>query len=504
MPRVIAARAEPARRLAARAAALPTPVAYAVAAAFQLLVFLPIAAARPLDPDEGVYALSAKLAAHGKLPYRDFLYPQMPLLPYVYGAWLRIAGTSWFALRTLSVLFAVGVGLLLFRHCRRWGLGAAVVAVVLYTVSSAVLGWMLVVKTYALSTLLLFAAFTLVGGGARRHWLWAGLLLGLAVDVRLLFVAVVPAFALTAFRGGGRLGSVARLAGGLALGLLPALVFLVLGPRRFWFDNLGSQSIRTSSGLVGDVGQKLHIVLSVLGLRAPEGVSGVQFLLLALAAVAAAAASLAVRRCLPLAFGIALLLALVSLLPTPTYVQYFCTLYPFLIVLAVGLGAELAARARQLGDRQLAAALALVAAVPLVLYVLAAPLDFYRYGPFAHASDNGIDLANRVTSIVDARTSPGEEVLSWWPGYLVGSHARPLVGTLPAPNEQAPVTPADARTYRLTLASELERTIRARRAPLIVYKQWLETTGARDWTPLIEQSGYRLVDTAGSARIYAR
>ena len=38
-----------------------------------------------LNRDEGWYTLSGQLAYHGSVPYRDFPYFQMPLVPYVFG-----------------------------------------------------------------------------------------------------------------------------------------------------------------------------------------------------------------------------------------------------------------------------------------------------------------------------------------------------------------------------------------------------------------------------------
>src|SRR5690242_9098459 len=84
----------------------------------QAAVLVPLAAYRFVDGDEGVYAYASRLAVHGRLPYRDFFYEQAPLLPYVYGAIGSLSGESWYALRGLSVAFAIVVGLLLFRFLR--------------------------------------------------------------------------------------------------------------------------------------------------------------------------------------------------------------------------------------------------------------------------------------------------------------------------------------------------------------------------------------------------
>lgn len=79
--------------------------------------------------DEGFYALAAKGVTQGMRPYRDFLYPQMPFLPYVYAAWFRIFGVSIEAGRALSVVLSVvGTGFMMASSRRLAGDAAAVVA----------------------------------------------------------------------------------------------------------------------------------------------------------------------------------------------------------------------------------------------------------------------------------------------------------------------------------------------------------------------------------------
>lgn len=82
-------------------------------------IFIAIARYRLVDGDEGFYLLAAKSVFHGKLLYRDFFYTQMPLLPYIYGLWLKIAGETWNSGRMLSSLLASLLGCLLYVHVTR-------------------------------------------------------------------------------------------------------------------------------------------------------------------------------------------------------------------------------------------------------------------------------------------------------------------------------------------------------------------------------------------------
>ena len=468
-----------------------TDVAVVVA---QALVFAPFAALRYVDGDEGDYTLSSQLVLDGERPYTDFLHTQMPLLPYVYGLWTAVWGESWYAARGLSVLFAIALGWLLFRHlAARHGTGLATAGLVLYVSSSLVLGWLTPVKTQALSTLLLFAAYVAVARAGAARWLLAGALVGLAIDTRLIYAAALPAFAWAAWRASG----VRRLGAGLALGLVPALVFLVLDPRRFWFDNLGYHAQRSENGLVGDFEQKAYVVANLLGMGTPDGAQP-QFLLLVLAAAAAAVVVRALTGRIPFALVVAAWLALASLLPTPTYAQYFVATVPFLIVGAIELAAAL--RARGGGAWRTVGARALVGAV--AVYALLAVADVGRY--LRDFADLRIGAVADVRNVVNAETQPGDEVLATWPGYLFGTHAVPVPGTenAYAAHEAAALSPAEARRYRLASADEIERMIESGRPRLVVVRLWHDLRPVPDYYGALRRGGYTHVGRIGTADVY--
>src|SRR5439155_1982761 len=140
------------------------PVVSGLLAILMAAVFVPMSFFRLIDDDEGAYLLVSRLVVEGRLPYHDFFYPQMFLLPYVYGAWMKLVGYSWYGARLLSAVFSVMLGLLVYRQtalvagARAWG----VLAVVLFTFSSLAFGWYPLIKTLVLPTLLLFAAYAIL------------------------------------------------------------------------------------------------------------------------------------------------------------------------------------------------------------------------------------------------------------------------------------------------------------------------------------------------------
>lgn len=84
---------------------------------FAAAVFVSLAAFHvcwgQMTQDEGFFALAARNVLHGMKPYRDFLFLQMPLLPYVYACWFAVFDPSILAGRILSAIFgAASVGLI--------------------------------------------------------------------------------------------------------------------------------------------------------------------------------------------------------------------------------------------------------------------------------------------------------------------------------------------------------------------------------------------------------
>jgi hypothetical protein len=459
-------------------------VTYARSAAVfaaQALVFGPLVVFRFLDGDEGVYAYASRLALHGHVPYRDFFYEQMPLLPYVYGAWIRLFGESWYGARSLSALAAAATGALLYVHVeRRLGGWAALAATCLYALSGLVFGYFTIVKTFALASLFLFGAYVLVET-RRPRWLAAGLLVGLAVDTRLVFAAAIPAFAVLAARRRG----LPSFGGGLAAGLVPSAVFLALSPHNFVFDNLRYHGEKSSHGLVGEPVQKLRIAANLVGFGSADHALGVQFALLLLAS--AAALWLLRGR---FAAALAVSLGVASFLPTPTYVQYFCVVVPYLVLLAV----ELAARWPRAALAGLAA-YAAVGAVALVHDVQTSPL-----------LKPSVASVERVSDALEERTLPGETVLAGWPGYLFGTHAQAVSGYTNqfAPVAAAKISPHEARRVHVLSEPALEALIRRRVPRFVVARNWVTSPPFADWDAVLLRSGYHVVAEVETARIYVR
>jgi hypothetical protein len=463
---------------------------------------VPLATWGLVDNDEGYYGLAAKLTLDGEVPYRDFLYLQMPLLPYAYGLWMQVFGFSLEAGRALSVIFALALGALICRHAtiRFSSLWVGALAVTLFASTRLVSTWYSTLKTYALSTLLLFAAFALLDGeaGTRtpRRWLATGVLVGLAIDVRLIFVVTVPAFAglLWQLPSATRSRAAGQGLAGLAAGLVPSLILLIAAPSQFVFGNIGWAAVRSEGGLIGDLSQKLDTIGAALGQW--------QFVVLLVLAAIAVAIRAATRRPPPLAFWLAVALGFASLLPTPTYTQYFCTTVPFLIFTSLELVPAIRARLTRPGGSRYRSWVLAGASVLAFAFVWDAArlIDSTHRLNTEHTAFDSVTRSSTaaLADVIDHRTAPGERVLAFRPLYIFLSHAKPVPGfendVAPVVVQNGDISDADAKRLKLITNEELEALIAGHGVRLIVGPGDSRLTwgsAGRPWESIVRHAGYR-------------
>jgi hypothetical protein len=487
-------------------------IVYGSLAILMAALFVPISVFRLVDGDEGTYLLVSRLVAEGQVPYHDYFYPQMFLLPYVYGGWLKVVGYSWYAARALSACFSIALGLLLYRQvahltgARTWG----VLAAVLFTFSGLAFGWYPLIKTFVLPTLLLFGAYTVVSVRSRWKWVVAGFLFGLSVACRVYVLAVIPAFLLEMYLTErdhrARLWQLVRFTIGAVVALIPAELFFLIDPATFIFNIVGAQLIRTDYQSESWWAQKMTQPLS-LAIRY-EGATSVQFLLLFLVNLASWVSSALTRGRLSLASSIGILLTLASFVPTPVYTQYFCMPLPFLLVNGVVFLAALTREAKSLRLQQVFASLT-------VLYILVSPFDFYRYtvGGEVPGIKGKADVVNwklptirAVSRAIDREVPAGRPVaISLWPGYFVETNASILPGMENhfAMKFARRVTPLEVVQFKLMSYPELVWHVNSHTTDVVVVGNWMR------WTPnslrlrdRIIESGYVMKERIAGTEIY--
>lgn len=236
---------------------MKTSVTSAVVAAFALAVCNVLMG--PLNQDEGWYLLAGLNTASGMMPYRDFMFTQGPVMPYVYAAFSPLWG-SWGVLggRVFTALLGLcAAGLcagVAWRLAPERSRGVSALSAWLLTACCPVFSYFTVIpKTYALSGLFIAAAFfALTGRNAFRFEL-CGMLLALAAGTRLslgILLAVVGFGLLFMCRRDGYQWAWFRfgLGGGLVLIALFA-PFLVVARDGFLFSQSYHAS-RTDAGFM--------------------------------------------------------------------------------------------------------------------------------------------------------------------------------------------------------------------------------------------------------------
>ena len=195
-----------------------------------------------MNPDEGFYAIAARAVMHGEVPYRDFGYTQMPLLPYVNGPWLALTGYGLFEQRWLNGIWGALALVLASRWVARrtWPLLGVAFAVT-FSLSPAWMYFMHLGKTYAFTSLVVIAAtyaFVELSPGWKKRWLlgWLGVL---GVGCRLPAAPFFAVLWLTAVCEGEGLRVRSLLSATLGLALAAVLLllpFYALAPESsvFW------------------------------------------------------------------------------------------------------------------------------------------------------------------------------------------------------------------------------------------------------------------------------
>ncbi len=199
-----------------------------------------------LHVDEGFYHLIAALTADGHVPYRDYIYVQTPLYPYIYGALSNLFGQSFVAVRIYSVLFGFAAFLLAVVTARKnGGVTAAFIAATLILFQPFTVYYMTIVKLYAVTGLILVLLVYVLTSKlppVYRYSVASGLA-ALAISIRLTVIAALPLIIIISAirtKRTERIKTVAATvfigAGVLAAALIP---FYFLAPETFYYSILG-------------------------------------------------------------------------------------------------------------------------------------------------------------------------------------------------------------------------------------------------------------------------
>jgi hypothetical protein len=398
--------------------------------AFTLMLafFFYISQERLAAGDEGFYLSAAKLWAEGKSLYFDFFFPQMPLMPWFYGLIFKIIGTSWISARFISAVLSAACGLIIFLALRPHGRKTSWLGALLFSSHSMVFPWYPVAKSNSLAMLCLLTSFYLsfyvIRYARQKYFRWilvtGGLFFGFSIEARLFFAGMGPVFAFMLAVNNStwksRFESIASFATGTLIALIPCYLLMIKDFDIFWFNNLGYHLIRDVNSQEIRLHEKITILKTIFSLRDAVQIEGFQFLLIfVFSAIYQIITWQTARRFSePFLFGIGMII--LNFIPTPSYVQYFSTAVPFLVLGA----APIIGSFSTIG-----------ASVFLVGYLAFTPPDFMKYTE----TGNGvlgitpgdqrykkIRVLKEIGEAVSRNVPPGVPVLTDWPGLLIDSH----------------------------------------------------------------------------------
>lgn len=520
------------------------------------------------DVDEGFYLLAGELVARGKVPYRDFFYPQAPYLPYLLAP-LKLLGPTFTSARVVfALLGGVTAGLVAAIVRRDTGSrAAAAMAVALYALNEVTWQWTPSVRPYAPAALLAtFAAWRLSGPAAprARDALLAGLASSVAAGMRLLLLPLVFASIAGAWlRGAGfartravlllvllraflwaPYGTQARLAKwmiplGIALvavgpralerarrglaatvgalvGAAPAYLVYRAAPENFLFGNLAFHANRVVGAAPTDptalTPRGVHAA-ALFGMAPLQQVSalGVEVALLSLLGLLAAMIAPA-RQTVTLLLGAAGI-ALAAMIPVPMHEHYVTPMIPLLAALAgVGVGTLVTQLRGMDGARRLALPLAVVAMT--VALGQGSFRQKWRHGVYGLVGE--FQIARYRPRLLDASAAwtrfvsdrhPGP-VLALWPGSALGVGDRLLRGTENHFARRAPLPANDldaAERLRVVTSLGVRALVQNRVPAVVTFDRQAEHENPQDFRALLERCGYRRRGgVEGVSDVYAR
>jgi hypothetical protein len=394
-----------------------------------ILIYLWFSLNRFIAWDEGFYVIAGKLILEGKLPYRDFFYPQMPLLPYIYACWFGVVGTGWYETRIITGIFA-GSGVFLVWQIihKRFGKSAGLLGLWLMFCSHFSFAWSTTAKAYGITMMLILLSyiFSTSKNINKKKIFISGLFLGLAVNTRLYVVAlaIVPLISWAFNDSKDFISRITWYGLGFLIGLLPGIIFLLLYPEQFWFNNIGYHLTRSKASLNRAIKVKEFMALKLFSFSKTKQFYGMEFLLLTFFSI------LSIFKKNNSALWYGLILFLVSFTPTPTYLQYFCLAVPFLVIATVNYISELS---NQTIKKTIVTYLILI--FTLFGYHNINKFCFSGFGvpgikSIERASEQTLYQVNYITKLIgNLPINSNEYIYSYWPGYLLESSLKIYIGT---------------------------------------------------------------------------
>jgi hypothetical protein len=211
----------------------------------------------PVGRNEHMYIAAGYLFQSQRL-YTDFSYVQTPLLPMIYGCFFRLTNTDHylFLARCLTWLCAVASLFLVFRIVNKLTSDAviSVMAMLLFVFNTHVATSIEEVSNQIWPLPFVLLAFLIfISWKTNVRYLICGICIGLAISLKLIYVAAVAPFLLASLyaerTSNARLKAVGLMTSGIAIGMFSIIFYAVRDFDRFVFNNLEYHILKTPISL---------------------------------------------------------------------------------------------------------------------------------------------------------------------------------------------------------------------------------------------------------------
>ncbi len=346
--------------------------------------------------DDGMLMVSSKLVSEGNVPYRDFFFHQTPYSLYIYSP----LSSSILAMKSLSILFIAVSTFLLYLiaskiYDRRTGLTASL----LFAVSYPVLIDATSIKYYSLVFMLIGMVILF-----RKHYFWAGIMLGAIAGIRQNFAMLFIPYLLWMVICGSKRQAWKPVAG-FIIALSPLAYFLVAAPEQFYFGTIGQTLTRLQpdeSTLIPSL-QNIFIMKTGYGII-PITSTIVLYTLFAIWFIRNKIKNLKTSEWLIVGF-IATIFA--SQLPlSPNYASYYTPIMPLMAILA----------ANVLKSRKMIAIILIVSMITTIAF-----LGFFVNAGIEKNYDTEWKQYWKVKEVSDYLKGQNGTVISWDAVYLIES-----------------------------------------------------------------------------------
>lgn len=206
--------------------------------------------------DEGFHLVAAQLINAGKIPYRDFCFPQTPLNTYWNAGWMLIFGETWRVTHVFAALLVAATVFLMAQFVLsrfpvpRWRLACALTVASFIGMNTMAVQFGTVAQAYGMGLFLTTAAFRVsvqtVGRKSVLLTVLAGFLAGAAADSTLLTAPAFPVLLLWILlydRAGNRRAKCAAFITGGLISFVPVFCLFASAPRQTIFNIVEYQAL---------------------------------------------------------------------------------------------------------------------------------------------------------------------------------------------------------------------------------------------------------------------